>query len=103
MLLSRPAYTLRQIQVVTFMRYRWRTFNTTDVAMLTVHQQARILAKAGVGGHPLDADDVAAWQHDVEARFVVYTAERAARSLRDAEAARSSDMLRRMNWSVAVA
>lgn len=71
--------------------------------MLTIHQQARILAKAGIGVRPLEADDVAGREHEVEARFVVYTAERAARSLREAEAARSSDMLRRMNWSGAIA
>lgn len=68
--------------------------------MLTIAQKAQILSKAGLGvALPQQSTPLAEWEHQVEESYVVYTAARAARSLREAESARQAEMLRRMAWS----
>lgn len=70
--------------------------------MLTLAQKAQILFKAGLGtAHPGVAQSPADWARGVEEAYVAYSAARAARSLREAESARSNEMLRRMAWSSA--
>ncbi|MBS0429366.1 MAG: hypothetical protein JSR41_18970 [Proteobacteria bacterium] len=68
--------------------------------MLTIAQKAKILAKAGLGvALPQETAAPDDWEHRVEQSYVAYTAARAARSLREAENARQTEMLRRMAWS----
>lgn len=68
--------------------------------MLTIAQKAQILSKAGIGvAVAAPGLSTAEWEHEVEIGYVAYSAERAARSLRQAEAARQNDLLRRMAWS----
>lgn len=70
--------------------------------MLTIAQKAQILSKAGLGtAHPGATQPPADWERGVEEAYVAYSAARAARSLREAEHARSNEMLRRMAWSSA--
>ncbi|MDA7417259.1 hypothetical protein PGB34_12890 [Xenophilus arseniciresistens] len=76
--------------------------------MLTIEQKAKILAQAGLGAGPAGdefgsaAADRAGWEQRVNEAYVAYSAARAARSLREAETARNTEMLRRMAWSSAV-
>ncbi|WP_399680854.1 hypothetical protein [Xenophilus sp.] len=73
--------------------------------MLSIAQKADILRKAGIAqvppppaaGAPADDD----WERAIDALYAEYTAARAARSLREAEAARQQEMLRRMAWTTA--
>lgn len=68
--------------------------------MLTIAQKAKILSKAGLAvAVPADSTLPTEWEHRVELGYVEYTAARAARSLREAESARQTEMLRRMAWS----
>lgn len=68
--------------------------------MLTIAQKAQILSKAGLGvAPPQESAPLDEWEHRVEESYVAYTAARAARSLREAENARQTEMLRRMAWS----
>ena len=72
--------------------------------MLSIAQKADILRKAGVAQVPPPPAASAAapeWERAVEALYAEYTAARAARSLREAEAARQQEMLRRMAWTTA--
>lgn len=76
--------------------------------MLTIDQKAKILAKAGMAVSPeggdfgLATNDASSWEQRVNEAYVAYSAARAARSLREAESARNTEMLRRMAWSSAV-
>ncbi|WP_038203890.1 hypothetical protein [Xenophilus azovorans] len=74
--------------------------------MLSIAQKADILRKAGIAQVPpppaaaeASADDD--WERAIDALYAEYTAARAARSLREAEAARQQEMLRRMAWTTA--
>ena len=70
--------------------------------MLSISQKAQILAKAGlIQAERGTAQQGAAWEKSVEETYLAYSAARAARSLREAENARSAEMLRRMAWSSA--
>ena len=87
--------------------------------MLTILQKAVILGKAGVDvpahpvddlstpmatGSPVKAEGVSQkaheWARAVETLYVTYVAARAAKSLRDAEEARQSVMLRQLSAAV---
>jgi len=73
--------------------------------MLSTSLKANILRKAGVqiptlGAEAMSGDELKAaaseWANTVETLFVIYTAARAAKSLREAEEAQQLAMLRRM-------
>jgi hypothetical protein len=75
--------------------------------MLSTSLKANILRKAGVpipamGADAMSGDELKAaasqWANTVETLYVIYTAARAAKSLRDAEEARQLVMLRHMAW-----
>lgn len=79
--------------------------------MLTIFQKATILSKAGfeVPACPAEDDSAASagavsqkmhdWAKAIETLYVSYVAARAAKSLRDAEESRQTDMLRRLSLS----
>jgi len=71
--------------------------------MLSIVQKADILRKAGIAQVPSPpaSGTLAAgeWERAVETLYTEYSAARAARSLREAEAARQQEMLRRMAWT----
>ncbi|MEJ1170939.1 hypothetical protein [Variovorax sp. CCNWLW235] len=77
--------------------------------MLTIFQKATILSKAGFEVPACPAEDLSAsstsvvsqkmheWGKAIETMYVAYVAARAAKSLRDAEESRQTDMLRRLS------
>ncbi|WGT63285.1 hypothetical protein [Variovorax paradoxus] len=77
--------------------------------MLTIFQKATILSKAGFEVPDCPAEDSSAtstnavsqkmheWGKAIETMYVAYVAARAAKSLRDAEESRQTDMLRRLS------
>jgi len=74
--------------------------------MLTIFQKATILSKAGFEVPACPAVDTSTsavsqkmqeWGKAIETMYVTYVAARAARSLRDAEESRQTDMLRRLS------
>lgn len=76
--------------------------------MLTIFQKATILSKAGFEVPACPAEDASAsavsqkmhdWAKAIETLYVSYVAARAAKSLRDAEESRQTDMLRRLSLS----
>ena len=79
--------------------------------MLTIFQKATILSKAGFEVPACPAEDTTAsptsavsqkmqeWGKAIETMYVAYVAARAAKSLRDAEESRQTDMLRRLSLS----
>ena len=76
--------------------------------MLTIFQRAAILSKAGFEVPACPAEDASAgtvsqkmhdWAKAIETLYVSYVAARAAKSLRDAEESRQTDMLRRLSLS----
>jgi hypothetical protein len=76
--------------------------------MLTIFQKATILSKAGFEVPACPAEDATAgvvsqkmhdWAKAIETLYVSYVAARAAKSLRDAEESRQTDMLRRLSLS----
>ncbi|MBT2336974.1 hypothetical protein J7E49_24105 [Variovorax paradoxus] len=79
--------------------------------MLTIFQKATILGKAGFEVPACPAEHASAssasavsqkmhdWGKAIETLYVSYVAARAAKSLRDAEESRQTDMLRRLSLS----
>jgi len=77
--------------------------------MLTIFQKATILSKAGFEVPACPAVDTSTsptsvvsqkmqeWGKAIETMYVAYVAARAAKSLRDAEESRQTDMLRRLS------
>lgn len=59
--------------------------------------QERGIASEQRDSESLHAMEVERWNHQIEMLFVIYTAARTAKTLREAEQARQADMLRRAN------